>query len=272
MLKVKLNTTSGKEAISFSFATSLEELPLSNYCEWLPIFREYIDFLDSVEGKNLLEINNRYKYINLLSRMVAEWSGQSLQDIMNLPQGNFVAHFKSLLDEGEELDLDSLEDSLFKLASVALNAVSSYKSKPSPSFEYQGETFYLSEAHRDALKRDINDVQLTTQEVVETLDMQRKVANANAKESDKLFHNFLEQMAILSHRRGFSLPTDDVRARTYINSQREHFAGDEGEGIPSVMTADALNIDFFFGGRLGLLKTALQAVIFLIPLKDQQAA
>lgn len=250
MQAIKLTDTDGNVLIDAVFATSLSELPLANYCDYLPILEEYVSFISEIDDTQLT-IDNQFQSISIMAKAVAAWLGIGVDNVMQLQLN-------------ESYDSESFNTCLVTLFTNTVNAVKEYKAKSIEGFEYNGVKYVCDAAKKGHLQGSASKPGITTQQAFEILDTQRKVHNADAAKEDKLYHIYLEQLAVLCHKEGCSLPTDDIEARSYIDSQIKEFEqSEESEGISAGV---ALDVDFFFGGRLSILKRTMRAVFFSIPL------
>jgi hypothetical protein len=248
MQQIKIKDTTGKILIHADFATSLAELPLANYCDYLPILEQYVQFVEECDDEQLTP-EQQFRSVEIMAKAVAAWIDTDIDTVMQLQLNpNYSA--------------ESFEDCLLTLFTKTVNTVKAYKAKAVDSFEYKGETYICDAVRKGHLQANAFDPGITTQQGFEILDTQRKVAKADAAKEDKLYHIYLEQLAVLCHKEGYSLPTDDILAREYIDDQIRHFEKGEGNGIN---TGVALDVDFFFGGRLSLLNRTMRAVFFSIP-------
>jgi hypothetical protein len=256
MQAINLTDTDGNVIIDALFATSLSELPLANYCDYLPILEEYVSFVAEIDDTKL-SIGNQFKSISIMAKAVAAWLDINVDNVMQLQLN-------------ESYDSESFNTCLVTLFTNTVNVVKEYEAKAIEGFEYNGVKYICDAAKKGHLQSSASKPGITTQQAFEILDTQRKVHNADAAKEDKIYHIYLEQLAVLCHKEGCSLPTDDIEARSYIDSQIKEF--EQSEENKGINTGVALDVDFFFGGRLSLLNRTMRAVFFSIPSQGLRVA
>jgi hypothetical protein len=83
MQAINLTDTDGNVIIDALFATSLSELPLANYCDYLPILEEYVSFVAEIDDTKL-SIGNQFKSISIMAKAVAAWLDINVDNVMQL--------------------------------------------------------------------------------------------------------------------------------------------------------------------------------------------
>lgn len=260
-----------KEPFIIPFPTSLSEIDLSSFCDTVELAEEHDELIkEAVEEK--IDLNNpdfKFRYISLLGRIVAAFTGcKELKAIMSLPLGDYDHHLKEFfkVESLQEIDLEGMEGSLLTLFANVMKVISSYEFEVANDDKvvvYRGKRFTLRLIEKNRITKKDMPSDLSAQEAIEILDLQRKLDSSKDSKANRLFTQFTYQLAVLCREGGEELPTDQIEFNHFVEGRQIFFTG-EGEH-PAIDAKTALDIDFFFGGRLGLVSRIIPLLISGMP-------
>ena len=271
MRVIKARLSNNAQEFEILFPENLTEVDLSDFCDTIELMEEHDQLVKELreEDVNVLSVDFRFKYISLLGRIIAAFTGcEDLKQIMVLPLGSYSNHLKEYfgVESLQEIDFDDMEDSLLSLFRNITKIIGEYEFRVSEDDQivlYRGERFLLREVDKNRITFKDLPTDLSTLEAVEILDLQRKLENSKGGVADKLFTTLSYQLAVLCRKEGEELPTDEVEFNRFVEGRQIFFTG-EGK-VKAIDAKTALDIDFFFDGRLGLVKRIVPLLISGIP-------
>lgn len=264
MLEIELS-----HGVKLQMPEGLEEMTVSQYCEYLEAVVSFVDWQNSTLGADdLLSPSYQLERLSRMAAMVQAFCLETpgavkLSDLLAMPVGDYSKSLTASfgVDRLEDLDLDATEGTLYSLWAYITRAVLSadlLAVGDSLSFEWKGERYFVKEMNRDRMTGRELPPSLSVQEAVEVLELRRKANNLieTGKYETKnikweLFHR---QLAILALREGETLPADDLEFERFVADRAAHFVG--------IDAATALKVDFFLAGVCGLLRATLIATSF----------
>lgn len=246
MIKGTLKVKSQEGGIELLLPTSLAEVPLSRY----------IDFLSEQEKIG----NEEENAILVMAKSVGLFLGVDLAELLGAQVGDvFEKEYKGL-----DGSLRSLYGYIAKLVGESKPQL---RSQENATFVYKGETFRIPLILQQAIVGDVLLPDVETIEAVEAAEVQRATFQSlkaleglegqqAADQRASLYYSlYLRLLAILARKDGERLPIQDAERERWINDRAIFFQEIDAE--------TALDLDFFLRGILKNSNANLPYVGFL---------
>lgn len=246
MLKGALKVKGRENGIELPLPTSLAEVPLSRY----------IDFLseqDKIgnEGENVILV---------MAKSVGLFLGVDLAELLRAQVGDvFEKEYKGL-----DGSLRSLYGYIVKLVGESKPKL---RSQENAAFVYKGETFRIPLILQQAVAGDVLLPDIETIEAIEAAEVQRLTfqslkaleglegQQAADRRASLYYSLYLRLLAILARKEGERLPIQDAERERWINERAVFFQEIDAE--------TALDLDFFLRSILKNSSASLPYVGFL---------
>jgi hypothetical protein len=252
-----------------SMPETLAEITVEQYCEFLQGASEFIAWQNKGIEEDAFIFDSAYQLDRLrrMMNMIADFCAPMPADhLFRMPAGDFQ---KSLLqsfglDKIDDFDIDVTEGTLYTLWAHIYKVIMSIKFSADVdglSFTWKGERFQVKSINKDRFTGLTLPPDLSVLEAVEVLELRRKTESlmtAGKHPAKNIQYEFLHrQLAILALKEGETLPDDDLELEKFCSERAAYFIGIDAN--------TALQVDFFLGGQLGLLKNTLTVITFSIP-------
>ena len=256
MYKVSLKTTDGKSVIDIDFPEHPSEVKLKQFIEFEVAYESLNKWLDSLDETDWRKVEVQLNYIKKIIEIISEFTGHEIID-KGLTIGDFEKHLGEMmyLKEGEQLDLDLIESSLFSLYTNIWRVFKKNKPRHRTEkdfvFEYKGKRWKMPLMLVDIISQKKIPQDLTTAELVEAAEVVRlwDMHKKNDIQGSVRFTSILKLVAILARNvKGDTFPSTDSEIEKYISERTFHFQNIDME--------TALDIQYFFlSSTKGLRKT-----------------
>lgn len=276
-MNVAIKDNMGRVARSIDIPTSLEYIDLSKYCDflsWVLRIDKWVGDQEKDGTFNPFDIQTMKAYISQMARAIEAFGIIDDQDELEyVPLGDYDEHLKQFLkvENPDMINLDQTQETLLHIYHNLFVVCQKYEPRIFQEdlvFEYRGKEFKIPKLKKDRLTRKELSPEISTQEAIEVLDLQGRVHRDKRSadfDSDLMFTQYLEQMAILATEVGTQIPGDDVQFSQYVERMKIFFSGGAMNGLPQtepISAALAIDIDFFLSMQLGLLNKTLKHAIF----------
>lgn len=270
MLNITLKLPTG-QSWALAFPTDLSEVDLSDFCDTIEHIEAHDQLLEDARqgNENLLSAKFQFPYLTIASKAVAAFCGcKELDKLMSIPAGDYHDHLNQYFSVSSpaELDVDGMEANMYMLFRQVTKAMASYEFQVTDKDQrvsYGGKQFVLRQIDKNQITGKEMPSDITTQEAIEILDFQRKLDKEKDTVANKLFTKLTYQIAVLCRQSDEELPDNEAEFERWVEARQIFFTG-EGER-PAIDAKTALDIDFFFGGQLGLVSRMVPVLISGIP-------
>lgn len=269
MVEITLRNTEGEVVEVMEYPTEPKEVKIKHFIEFEKTYEEFSNWQVENNDKDPLSFAFRKTYCGYLKKCVDAFCGE---DTEGIAVGDYIKHLAKISKVAQkELDLDSIESTLFSLYENIWGTIGKYKApsfleQPKSAkkrrlklsikrikkikkkrvnsyvFEYKGKEYFIKGSFKDAITQNERFYSLSNAQMTEALEAWRIFEENQAKDTEGSFYysTILNIISCVALQKGETFPTSDEGIQMWLSERVIHFQ--------DIDMQTALDVQAFFFG------------------------